>query len=240
MTPKNSLATVCVLLLGTACGDDESSPSPQPLPNDASVSDSSQLPNSDASGDAQDAADPAIRPTGVIDRAGRPAVAFSLVGESQRDVYNRMDTFGSTAAFLPGFQQLLYRWDMLDGVDSWDGGGPDASSVQVPIDAGADVDAGTTTQTVYTHPLTRVLPVDLLIVDTSKPFSPSGYLEIEHRALVSTPGSHSTCGGRWFNDDAVDKMLSFVIKRELSGVSDGVSAPTKLAQETFPYLAAPN
>ena len=41
-------------------------------------------------------------------------------------------------------------------------------------------------------------------------------------------------------EDVVDKTASLLIKKSLSGVSDGVSSATKPTTMTFPYLADPN
>jgi hypothetical protein len=52
------------------------------------------------------------------------------------------------------------------------------------------------------HPLTEVLLADFLVVDTTKPFSDSSFLEIERAVLAGRP--HTTCGGRPLDDDIVD------------------------------------
>ena len=81
---------------------------------------------------------------------------------------------------------------------------------------------------------------DTLIVDTSKPFSTTSYMDVEFSGIVGAPGSHTTCGGRWVGEDIVDKMMSIVVKRATTGISDGVGAPTKAPSLTYPYFAAPN
>jgi hypothetical protein len=172
-------------------------------------------------------APPQGAPIGVRDRAGRPLVSQLLISPSNQDDYNAsereytVDPQAGTPPFGSDFQSHLVTLDMLDGVAQWNGGEADA----VADDAG-----------VYPHPLaTPWLSVDALLVDPTKPFSPTGYLDVEMH-----DGSNMSCGGRWFGDDAIDKMLSVLIKKSSSGVSDGVSTPAKAPSMTFPYLAAPN
>lgn len=198
----------------------------------------------EAGKDAEAGTSPLV--AGQTDRLGRPTIIQALIPLVDRDSYNRSDPLdlggvsGLTADDLtPTLQRSLVLSDRIDGVDDWDGGSPDGSTIKVPIDGGGP-DASTT-QVVYTHPLVALGLADVLIVDTSKPFSPTGYLDVEKASLIAgTPGSHLTCGGRWLADDVVDKTMSFIIKKSLTGVSDGVSAATKAPALTFPYLAPPN
>lgn len=168
-------------------------------------------------------------PIGPRDRAGKPYVSLVLVSAANREDYNLepVDMALTTdpvhdggTTFGQDFQSTLVMLDGLDGTKEWNGGLADAG----PDDAGA-----------FPHPITNAwIGVDALLVDPNKPFSDSGFLDLE-----ANPASHATCGGRWFGDDALDKTMSFLVKKSLVGVSDGVSAPAKPVSMTFPYLATP-
>ena len=186
-------------------------------------------PSADGGTDAPDPGAPL--PSGVRDRDGRPYVALVLVSAANREAYNAesvasasttdppADADGGTA-FGDDFQQRLVMLDGLDGTNDWNGGA---------ADAGHD-DAG-----VYPHPLSNAwITVDALLVDPNKPFAAASYLDIE-----ANGAAHTTCGGRWLGDDALDKTMSFLVKKSLVGISDGVNAPAKAASMTFPYLAEP-
>ena len=186
-------------------------------------------PNSDAAADAPMTSAPL--PSGVRDRDGRPYVSLILVSAANREAYNAekveqalttdpaADMDGGTA-FGADFQKTLVMLDGLDGTNNWNGGA---------ADAGHD-DAG-----VYPHPLTNAwIQVDALLVDPNKPFAAASYLDVE----VNGAG-HASCGGRWIGDDALDKTMSFLVKKSLVGVTDGVDAPAKAPSLTFPYLAEP-
>ena len=181
-------------------------------------------------GDGGDGASPASLPTGLRDRVGRPYVSLLLVSAANREYYNgypvedvfpdNPDVDGGTS-FGADFQSGLVALDKLDGVDDWDGGSADAG----PNDSG-----------IYPHPLEdQWLSTDALLVDPNKPFSTTSYLDIEAHAA----NANTTCGGRWPGEDALDKTMSFVVKKKLTGVTDGVSAPAKAPSQTFPYLAEP-
>jgi hypothetical protein len=246
------LSLVCIAaatqaLAMWACGGDDSDPGGT---TDASVADGNVAdvvtPVADGKA-ADDVATEAALRGGSVDRVGRAAIAEALVPGTDKDSYNRADplALGGIGGITPtqvsyDFQASLVRLDRMDDVADWDGGSPDGSTMQVPVDAGPDADGGTTTVTIFTHPLVALLKTDVILVDSDKPFSPNGYLEIEYNAFVAgTPGAHSTCGGRWFADDAVDKTMSFIVKRNLSGVSDGVNQATKAPTMTFPFLPPP-
>lgn len=183
-------------------------------------------------GGGPDAAAP--RPArGPRDRAGRPLVSQLLTSPANRDLYNTDEMLAWPSAVPPedhadgaaplgaDFQSRLVALDALDGVDDWKGG---------VANAPPDPDAG-----VYPHPLANAWLTDVLVVDPQMPFSPAGYLDVE-----SDPDNHTTCGGRWLADDAIDKTLSYLVGKKTSGVSDGVGAATRAPSLTFPYLAPPN
>lgn len=235
------LAAVAGVIAGCS-SDDDAAPTTQidAGPDVVIVPDSGPPPEDGG----PDAAKPVRK--GNTDRAGRAAIIEAIISAENKDPYNRMDPYKLTGGLDPAvleveLQRGLATVDMTDGVSNWDGGSPDGSVVEIPNDAGPDGgDAGVTPVTVYPHPLIPLMTTDALILDITKPFAPDGYLEIEYQTLVGTPGSHATCGGRWMTDDAVDKTLSFVMKKSLTGVSDGVSQATQAPTLTFPYLAPPN
>jgi len=237
------------VMLVVACGGDDTQP-----PKDAGTTPKDVteevVPDAgpDAPPDAPRDTGPPLPHTGQVDRLGRAAIIEALMDGIDKEGYNRADTFtlvgGDGGTINREFQSHLVNLDLLDGVDNWDGGSPEGSLVTRPNDAGPDApdgsDAGTTTTQVFPHPAIPLLRNDVLLVDSAKPFSTAGYLEIEFRALSGAPGTHTTCGGRWMNDDAVDKTMSLIVKKSLSGVSDGVDQATTPATLVFPYLAPPN
>ncbi len=169
---------------------------------------------------------------GQIDRVGRPAVKLATIPVTDRAAYNAFDTFTDLSAtpypFDFDMQAGLVNADMWDGKNDWNGGA-------LPVDAGA---GGAPDGGYLVHPLGAVLKVDVLLLDTSKPFTQSGYFDLEKEELGL--GAHTTSGGRWLNEDATDTSLSWIVGKSATGVSDGVGAPAKPASQTFPYLAAPN
>lgn len=80
---------------------------------------------------------------------------------------------------------------------------------------------------------------DFLILDLARPFAPGTFLEIERAMLGDRP--HASSGGRWLNDDILDDMLTlYVDGRRGPRFGDGVDAPTKPAELSFPYVRKPN
>ena len=89
------------------------------------------------------------------------------------------------------------------------------------------------------HPLTELLLADFLVVDTSKPFSETGYFEIEQAILEGRP--HASCGGRWLNEDLVDFLLTLYVNAGKGPrIRDGVDGPIAWSSKVFPYMATPN
>jgi hypothetical protein len=170
------------------------------------------------------------RRIGCVDRAGRPAMIFAVFpaagfpsasgdAGSNRNAYNCTDAFSLTGggpidvSLEKDFAAMLSKLDELDGKRDW----PTPS------------------------PLSAPLTTDALLMDPSKPFSTTSYLDIEYATFAfNPPGSYVSCGGRWPGEDAIDKTLSIFVKKALTGVSGRVSAPTAPPTMTFPYLAAPN
>lgn len=147
---------------------------------------------------------------GQVDRAGRPAIAVAVLPSARRDAFNRLRQTDDPFPFKQDFETGLVALDQLDGVDNW--GSP--------------------------HPAIALMSFDVLLVDTTKPYSTTGFLEIENE-IMAGGAAHATCGGRTPQEDAVDKLYSFLVAKKLTGVSDGVSAATKAPTSTFPYLASP-
>ena len=266
---RNILLSVCVGLCivevsaFVGCNGDDS----QSNPSSDAAADTFEAPDtatpSEAAPPADTGPDAPTGPglvSGQVDRLGRAAIIEALIPSDQKLKDLGIDASGHKNAYnyddslllvglgsLPSptisadFQRSLVGLDLMDGVDNWDGGNPNGQTVQVPIDAGPDADGGFSTVQVFSHPLVSVLKTDLIWVDASKPFSATGYLEIEYNTLIAgTPGAQVSCGGRWMNDDAVDKTLSFIVAKSLTGVSDHVDSATKPSTTTFPFLAPPN
>ena len=219
-----------VLAVAACGGSDTEDPGPPdgPLPGTDGPSSDVVSPIADG-GDGGDGSSPQGLFTGPRDRVGRPYVSLLLVSPPNREDYNAEPVemvfpddpgIDGGTSFGADFQAGLVALDRLDGIDDWGGGN---------ADAGAD-DAG-----VYPHPLEDAwLSTDALLVDPNKVFSTTSFLDLE-----AHPGANTTCGGRWPGEDALDKTMSFLVKKSLTGVTDGVSAPAKAPTQTFPYLAAP-
>ncbi len=164
-----------------------------------------------------------------LERMGRPEIKNFLLQDKKfdpvnrdleiRDIYNDEDAFKLGQTYLGAYRARLNAnlpfFDRLDGRTDWP-----------PDDQGA-------------HPLTELLLADFLVVDTSKPFSDSGFLEIERALLAGRP--HTTSGGRSPDDDIVDVLYTLLVGG-LDGprISDGVDRPTQPASRSFPYLNPPN
>jgi Domain of unknown function (DUF4331) len=164
-----------------------------------------------------------------LERMGRPEIKNFILQDKKfdnvnrdlelRDLYNAEDTFDVGPAYAGAYRARLNAnlpfFDRLDGRIDW-----------APDDRGV-------------HPLTELLLADFLVVDTSKPFSDGGFLEIERAVLAGRP--HTTCGGRAPDDDIVDILYTLLVGG-LDGprISDGVDGPTQPATRSFPYLNPPN
>jgi hypothetical protein len=167
-------------------------------------------------------------PNARFERLGRPEVKnvlLSINGNDTvnktvdlRDLYNLEDVFAVNPAAAESYRARLdanlTMFDELDDAIAW------------PFEAGH-------------HPLTEMLLNDHLVLDTTKPFSERGYLDLERAALSGR--SPATCGGRWLNEDVIDVLYS-VIVRGWDGVPirDGVDHATIPASPKFPYLPAGN
>lgn len=164
-----------------------------------------------------------------IERIGRPEIKnFIMLDKTAdtvnrdleiRDLYNAEDAFklmpDYTGAYRARLNSNLAFYDGLDGKRDW------------PLDAEGN------------HPLVELLLADFLVVDLSKPFNEDSYFEIERALLCGAV--HETCGGRWLNDDIVDKLLTLLVNNGNGpGVTDGVDQATVPASRTFPYAQPAN
>ena len=164
-----------------------------------------------------------------IERLGRPEIKnFVLQGAIHdpgtkglelRDLYNREDAFALSPIYRPLYESRLDAnlafFDGMDGHIAWPVG-PDGR-----------------------HPLRDLLINDWLILDLARPFAPGGFLEIERSLLDDRP--HTSAGGRWLDDDILDELLTLMVNGGRGErLGDGVDAPTKPAQLSFPYVREPN
>jgi Domain of unknown function (DUF4331) len=168
-------------------------------------------------------------PSVRLERMGRPEIKNFIMSIKKydtvnrdleiRDLYNAEDAFSLSQDYAGAYRARLNAnlayFDRLDGKTDWP---PDARG---------------------THPLTELLLADFLVVDTSKPFSEEGYLEIETALLAGR--EHTTCGGRSLNHDIVDTLYTLLAGgADGPRISDGVDQPTRPATHSFPYLVSPN
>jgi hypothetical protein len=168
-------------------------------------------------------------PSARFERLGRPEVKNVLLSVNGndtvnktvdlRDLYNLEDAFAVNPAAAEAYRARLdanlAMFDELDGAIAW------------PFLAGDH------------HPLTEILLNDHLVLDTTKPFSERGYLDLERTAL--TGRSPTTCGGRWLNEDVIDVLYSVVVRGwDGEPIKDGVDHAAIPAFLKFPYLPAGN
>src|SRR5262249_47739266 len=136
-----------------------------------------------------------------------------------RDLYNSEDAFDLKPDYFDVYRvrmnaNLAFH-DGLDGKIDW------------PFDQHGN------------HPLTEILLADFLVVDASKPFCETSYFEIEQAMLERR--AHSTCGGRWLNQDLVDFLVTLYVNAGKGPlIRDGVDAPIAWSSKVFPYMAPPN
>jgi len=164
-----------------------------------------------------------------LERVGRPEIKnitlsakiFDTVNRDLeiRDIYNEEDAFNISKNYAGAYRARLNAnlafFDGLDGKVDW------------PLDHEGN------------HPLTGLLLADFLVVDASKPFSETSYFEIEQAMLEGRV--HSTCGGRWLNEDLVDTLLTLYVNAGKGPrIRDGVDAPIAWSSKVFPYMAPPN
>jgi Domain of unknown function (DUF4331) len=164
-----------------------------------------------------------------LERVGRPEIKnislgakiFDLVNRDLeiRDLYNNEDAFNLSEHYVGAYRARLNAnlafYDGLDGKTDW------------PLDEDGN------------HPLTELLLADYLVVDASKPLCENSYFEIEQAMLSGH--SHTTCGGRWLNEDVVDSILTLYVNGGNGPpIKDGVDGPIAWSSRVFPFMAPPN
>jgi hypothetical protein len=164
-----------------------------------------------------------------IDRVGRPGVSMLLLAPftadavlrgSTRDAYNAAtDPAAWVASFKSTIAGSLAVWDGIDA----------ACGNQLLAASGAP--SATTYQA-----LASLLADDRLILRTDQ--IACGYLGVELAALGA--GTAATCGGRRPDEDAVDQTYSLLMIGAMTGVGDGVAAPSSPpSTSSFPFLSTP-
>ncbi len=164
-----------------------------------------------------------------LERFGRPQIKNIIMFNKDidpvnrdleiRDLYNQEDAFKLGQTYLGAYRARMDAsfafYDDLDGKTDWP---PGAKG---------------------THPLTELLLADFMVVDVSKPFAEDGcYFEIE-RALLKD-AAHTTCGGRWLNDDSMDILFTILVNAGNGPpIRIGVDQATVPASRTFPFLVPP-
>lgn len=135
-----------------------------------------------------------------------------------RDLYNQEDAFRLSPVYQEAYRARINSnlrfFDGLDGKTDW------------PLNEQG------------IHPLLELLMADFMVVDVSKPFSETCYMEIERELLAGE--AHQTCGGRSLNEDSVDSFLTMLVNNGKGPrISDGVDQATVPCAYTFPYLMPP-
>lgn len=166
-----------------------------------------------------------------IDRMGRAEVTnvFLAVAahtglddhDTLKDLYNSEATFDVLEDNLGRYRDRLYAslffYDRFDGELDW------------RLQPGR-------------LPIVDILLQDHLVVDIAQPCPNDSYLEIERAILRGA--AHQSCGGRRPNDDiysATNTLLIEGLRMDADRlIVVGVDAPTRWAEATWPYLAAPN
>ena len=163
-----------------------------------------------------------------LERVGRPEVKNYLLGMTDfdqlnrielRDLYNLEDPFHLGPDYRDAYRSRLNAnlayLDSLDGHAGWS------------VDESGE------------HPLTDLLLDDRLILDLSRPFAETSFLEIELAARDGRP--HTSCGGRWLNENVMDTLYTLTIGGPGSPtISDNLTQATHPATTSFPYLVRPN
>jgi hypothetical protein len=164
-----------------------------------------------------------------LERVGRPEIKNITLGAKIfdqvnrdleiRDMYNNEDAFHLSKDYAGAYRARLNAnlafYDGLDGKTDWP-----------PGEHGS-------------HPLTELLLADYLIVDASKSFNEMSYFEIERAILDGR--THTSCGGRWLNEDVVDSILTLYVNAGNGPrIRDGVDGPIIWSSTRFPYMVPPN
>lgn len=155
-----------------------------------------------------------------LDRMGRTDITnITLFNkEDKRDQYNLEDTYHLNPKNL-----AVYRQAMLENINYYD-----------------QLDQRQDWSEENKQTLVNYLLDDFLMLDMSKPCQfGKEYLNIETALLTNK--QHSSCGGRHFNDDIIDRMLTLYVNANKGNIiADGVNQPAMTLNPTFPYLRTPD
>ena len=172
-------------------------------------------------------------PSSRIDRVGRSEVSNIFLGvqanvglhdhDTLKEIYNSEAPFAVSVHNLGRYRDRilasLYFYDRFDDTLDW------------RLMPGR-------------MPFVNMLLQDHLVVDVAKPCGDRNvnYLEIERAVLRGEP--HQTCGGRRLNDDVIGVTYTLMVKGPKMNseklIVVGANAPTKWAEQQWPYLASPN
>jgi len=163
----------------------------------------------------------ANNPYKPIDRVGRPEVSNgrlvpNLDQPDLREMYNAEDTFSLNLNHKPIYEERILQnvryYDQLDDVIDW--------------------------QPEWKQAITRILINDYLVVDTTKPFTNTGYFDIEHALLRNEP--HARSGGRMPGEGVINTLVNNMVSDGFGQpISDGIP-DVDISQRAFPYLEKPN
>lgn len=156
----------------------------------------------------------------VMDRVGRPELSngrlvTKIDKEDLRPSYNQEDTFALKATNKEMYKKRLHEnleyFDSLDGMKDWNKEWGDL--------------------------LVDLLVNDYLIIDISKPFSSSGYFDIEKSMLHNQP--HTRSGGRVPGERVINTLTTTMINGgHGQSIFDGIAADD-FKDKAFPYLGKP-
>lgn len=224
-----SIATFACLL---ACSSEDSRPA-TPKPAADAATDAATQNDAQSGTDSGSAADAgttndgaAPPPAGDLDNAGRAYFEAAAVADGDRAAYNMWARYGGDPSMAQTVSARLHALDMTDGTEDW-------HLFEVATNAPAGDAGGDAGAPLMEHPLAAWALYDALLVDPNKPFSPTSFLAVE-----TGNGSHNSCGGRWFDENAADKMASYLVSANRSSISV-VRQPTPAPAPTntsFPYL----
>lgn len=164
-------------------------------------------------------------PIGPLDYSGRAYFEAASIEDAERATYNASAMYPGDPSFVAVASARLHAIDMSDGTEDW-------PMIADPIDPDAGTsDAGAANST---HPLAAWTMYDALIVDPTKPFATASYLDVE-----TANGAHTTCGGRWFDDNALNKTATYLASKNRVPVTVVQPRVQQTAQLVFPYLLPP-
>jgi len=242
-----SLAAVSVGMgsIGLGCGGDDTSPggtTGDGGPKDQQVADNNNTQDTAPPDVNQPDTAPKPLATGPIDRMGRPGINTLLIGDDNKQAYNKAATWAAPPGFVAtDFDKHLKGLDLFDGKQDWP-----------PLDGGPHLLVG---------PLGAGAPAfpDIVIVDPNQNCPDKGsYLDIEFELLgvYALPdggtATHQTCGGRTPNDDVIDHSLTALVLGPAAArwtptgggvkdpLGDCVDQATQPADLVFPFLKPPN